>query len=133
MIRILLASLVFSQAVLEPADNSGIYLGAWYDRLNGDTPVKVNMRLNYKPLPFFQSDMNITDSLQSEAVDNFIDQVEATETDAFVYLTIYPMNGFDGLSDNSIDQLAQKIKKITDLGRKCMLRFARYSKSDLVK
>jgi hypothetical protein len=89
----LLFSAILALSPLEPPDNSGIYFGSWYDRLHGDTPVATNARVNYKPLSFFQSDVNITSTLQSASLDNFVSQVAATATDAFIYLTVYPMEG----------------------------------------
>jgi hypothetical protein len=110
-------------ATLEQNDNK-IYLGAWYDRLNGDTPSRINARVNHRPLSFFQSDMNITETLQSAAVDQFIQHIEETNTDAFIFLTIYPYEGFDRVSEAAIEDLIGKVKKMTDLGRKVMIRYA---------
>ena len=120
----LLFALVTCNAVLEPDDNSGILLGVWYDRLNGDTPTKVNSRFNHKPFKFFQSDMNISDTLQLDFVNDFIKQVEDTGTDSFLYLTIYPMMGYDQISDGALNELANAIKRVAEKGRKTLLRFA---------
>ena len=117
-------SAIAAQAVLEPADGAGIYLGPWYDRPNGETPEKINKRFNHKPFSFFQSDMNITDTLQLEFVENFIQQVEETGTDSFLYLTIYPWDGYDKISDSALNDLANVIKRVADKGRKTLLRFA---------
>jgi hypothetical protein len=92
--------------------------------LNGDTPAKINARVNYRPLSFFQSDMNITETLQSAAVDQFIQQIEDSQTNAFIFLTIYPYEGFDRVSEPAIEDFISKVKRMTDLGRKVMIRYA---------
>jgi hypothetical protein len=117
------APLLAQLAPLEPAENK-MYLGAWYDRLNGDTPAKINSRLNYKPMSFFQSDMNITDTLQSGAIDQFIQHIEETQTNAFVYLTLYPFEGFDKVTDRAVDEFVDKVKGIVSKGHKIMIRYA---------
>jgi hypothetical protein len=109
---------------LEQPDGTGLMLGAWYDRLGGDTPSRINQRVNYKPLTFFQSDMNITDTLQSDYIDEFIKQVEETETDAFIYLTLYPFEGFNRVTDGAIDEFVVKVKQIVQTGRKVLIRYA---------
>ncbi|KAJ2996258.1 hypothetical protein HDV02_006655 [Globomyces sp. JEL0801] len=101
-----------------------MYLGSWYDRLHGDTPVSTNARLNYKPLAFFQSDMNMTKTLQSVEMEMYFNQVEQTQTDCFLYLTIYPMEGYDAVSDEAIADLSNRIKSITETGRKVLIRYA---------
>jgi hypothetical protein len=114
-------------APLEQPDGSPIHFGAWYDRLNGDTPVKINARVGSKPFSFFQSDMNITETMDDEQmgyIDEFVKQVEATESDAFIYLTLYPFFGFERVTDLAIDQFAQRVKRIVDSGRKILIRYA---------
>ena len=116
---------VASLAPLEQADGSGqIYLGAWYDRLMGDTPASMNARLAYKPLSFFQMDINITKTLQSAEIDSFVAAVQNTSSTAFLYLTIYPYEGLDVVSDSALAQLVQKIKAIVSTGQKVMIRYA---------
>jgi hypothetical protein len=122
-----LVTIIYSLAPLEQSDGSGIHFGAWYDRLNGDTPVKINKRLGSKPMSFFQSDMNITETMDDEQmgyIDEFVKQVEATNSDAFIYLTLYPFFGFERVTDLAIDQFAQRVKKIVDSGRKILIRYA---------
>jgi hypothetical protein len=91
---------------------------------NIDSPSKINSRVNYKPLSFFQSDMNITQTLQSSAVDQFIEQMEESQTNAFIYLTIYPYEGFDVVSEAAIQDFIGKLQKMVRLGRKVLIRYA---------
>jgi hypothetical protein len=124
---ILLAWIVSALAPLEQPNGAGIHFGAWYDRLNGDTPVKMIERVGSKPFSFFQSDMNITETMDDEQmgyINQFVEQVEATESDAFIYLTLYPFFGFERVTDLAIDQFAQRVKKIVDSGRKILIRYA---------
>jgi hypothetical protein len=64
--------------------------GAWFDRLHGDTAKAINARLNIKPLSLFQSDVNITATLQAEYLEDIFAKIEETNTDAIVYVTVYP-------------------------------------------
>jgi hypothetical protein len=124
---LLLATVVNSLAPLEQPDGSPIHFGAWYDRLNGDTPAKMIERVGSKPFSFFQSDMNITETMDDEQmgyINQFVEQVEATNSDAFIYLTLYPFFGFERVTDKAIDQFAQRVKKIVDSGRKILIRYA---------
>jgi hypothetical protein len=109
-------------ANLEPVDGS-FYLGAWYDRLNGDTPTAINQRLGIKPMAFFQADINITETLQADALDEFIEQASA-QPHAFIYLTIYPYEGFDAVSDSAFLELVTKIQAIVNAGNNLMIRYA---------
>ncbi|KAJ3044109.1 hypothetical protein HDV00_003213 [Rhizophlyctis rosea] len=107
-------------APLEPPDGKLLF-GAWYDRLKNDTPVAINTRVG-KPLSMFQSDINITDTLQMP--DQFRQQLEATNTDAIMYLTVYPFWGFDNVTAAAVGQLADVIGDLTNSGRRVFLRYA---------
>ena len=111
-------------APLEQADNSKIYLGVWYDRIMGDTPAAINARVDYKPFSFFQMDINITETLQSEEIDTFVAHLQNTSSTAFMFLTIYPYQGLDAVSDSALSQLVQKISAIVSSGQKVMIRYA---------
>ncbi|KAJ3277273.1 hypothetical protein HK104_003473 [Borealophlyctis nickersoniae] len=115
------AATVAAQNPLEPP-NGKMYFGAWYDRLQNDTPVAINSRLGYKPLSFFQSDINLTSTLQLPT--EFDQQVDATGTDAILYLTVYPIQGFDVVTDSAVADLAKEVKSLCDKGRRVFIRYA---------
>ena len=98
--------------------------GPWYDRLNGDTPNSINARVNHQYMSFFQSDFNLTSDCQPEMIDNFLGQLDNTTTDAIAYMTIYPMQGFDAVTDAGLDCLAGKVSKGIASGRKMFIRYA---------
>ncbi|KAJ3300807.1 hypothetical protein HDV03_001972, partial [Kappamyces sp. JEL0829] len=87
----LCSSLVYGLANLEQPNGSPIYFGSWFDRLHGDTPAATNNRLNYRPFSLFQSDVNITETLQGDYFDDIFKKIQETGTDAAVYLTVYPI------------------------------------------
>ena len=63
-----------------------------YDRLAGDSPANVMARVQPpSPFSFYQTDANITDTLQSDAIDQFVNQVAEVKSNAFLYLTVYPI------------------------------------------
>jgi len=99
------------------------FRGAWYDRKQGDTPLSVNSRINYKNLSLFQSDVNITDVLQSDYFDNFMSQLESTDSDCYAILTVYPIQGFDVVSDAAIQDLANRLIPVLNKGRRIFLRY----------
>ncbi|KAJ3055340.1 hypothetical protein HK097_010840 [Rhizophlyctis rosea] len=115
-----LAGVSAQLAPLEPEDGKLLF-GAWYDRLKNDTPIAINTRVG-RPLSMFQSDINITETLQLPT--QFIEQVDATNTDAILYLTVYPFWGFDRVTDVAIAELADVIGKETNKGRRVFLRYA---------
>ncbi|KAJ3136563.1 hypothetical protein HK100_001546 [Physocladia obscura] len=53
-------------APLEPADGK-LLLGAWYDRNNSDSPAAINARFDYKPLSFFQTDIDLSGTVKPQA------------------------------------------------------------------
>lgn len=117
-------SLVGCLAPLEQPDNTGIYLGAWYDRINGDSPEKIIKRVDYKPFIFWQADINISATVQSDELDQFVNHVMDTKTNAFIYLTVYPIHGFEQVTESAIKDFAGRIKQIVDKGKKVMIRYA---------
>lgn len=123
--QVLLLSLVAAaMAPLEQPDGSPVYFGPWYDRLAGDTVAQLNERLNYKPFSMFQADVNITETLQSSAVDEIFAGIVGSNTDAVVYLTVYPYNGFDVITDAAVNDLATKVGALTKDGHKIFIRYA---------
>lgn len=77
-----------------------------------------------RSLSLWQCDVNITDTLQSAAVDQIFQQIKDTNTTALVYLTVYPNLGFESVSDSAINELAQKVQNLTNQGSKLFLRYA---------
>ncbi|KAJ3049910.1 hypothetical protein HK097_009102 [Rhizophlyctis rosea] len=114
------AASVLAQVPLEPP-NGKILFGPWYDRLHGDTPSLITQRLGHAP-SMFQSDINMTDTLQMPT--EFIRQVDDTHTDTILYLTVYPIMGFDAVNDNAIRDLAGVVADQTKKGRRVFMRYA---------
>ena len=75
-------------------------------------------------MSLFQSDVNISYTLQSQFVDHFFSQLDATHTDAIAYLTVYPMEGFEQVSEAALEDLAIKIANQTRKGRRVFIRYA---------
>lgn len=97
--------------------------GAWYARPNGDTPAAINSRVG-KKLAMFQSDFNITDTINEGNPFQFLQQLDESKSDAIMYLTAYPMYGFDAVTDKAIDDLANLVANVTNSGRRVFLRYA---------
>ncbi|KAI9205030.1 glycoside hydrolase superfamily [Polychytrium aggregatum] len=112
-------SQVSALAPLEP--DTGIYFGTWYDRLGGDTPTAINSRLNYKPLTLFQSDLNISSTLQDPTQ---IFQQMQTVPGAVLLLTLFMYDSLDGVSDAALSDLGNKLAQYNSQGGKVILRYA---------
>lgn len=106
---------------LEPPDGK-ILFGPWYDRVTGDTIVDITKRFNYKKFSFVQSDINITDHLQYP--DEFIKHLDDSKADTIMYLTVYPFEGFDKVTDEAYDEFVQLIIKLVNAGRRVLIRYA---------
>ncbi|KAI9097199.1 glycoside hydrolase superfamily [Phlyctochytrium arcticum] len=108
-------------APLEPA--SGVLFGVWYNGFSGsDSPKLINERFNHKPLSFYQQNINIPEDLA--LVPKMLEHLEATESDAFLYLTVYPMTGFGNVTEAKIDELIVHINAGLKQGRRFMIRYA---------
>ncbi|KAJ3220650.1 hypothetical protein HDU81_011283, partial [Chytriomyces hyalinus] len=125
----------------EPADGK-IVFGAWVETesattvgpvtLGGDSPSDFNKRLGLNAGVFHMSQsiplaISPFDQTQMTAPLNLI---EATKTDAILFLTIYPNqtdpNSFDLITDKDVQMLAWQLGNITDpslSGRRVMLRY----------
>jgi hypothetical protein len=114
--------LVYALAPLEMSDQK-IYFGPWYERIRGDTPLAINTRLGHN-LSLFQSDINITSTLQIDFLNNFLTQLDQTSSDAIAYLTVYPIEGFDKVSQSALQALADRINVALDTGRRFFIRYA---------
>ncbi|TPX73569.1 mannan endo-1,4-beta-mannosidase [Chytriomyces confervae] len=122
------ASTVLAAANLEPAAGS-VMLGAWYDRNLTDTPSAVNTRLNYKPLAFFQTDMDLSSVVKpwtapKVVMPQFIQQLEDTKTNAVAMLTLYPFEGYSKITDAQLQEMADWFNKMADAGHSIFVRFA---------
>jgi Glycosyl hydrolase family 26 len=103
-----------------------ILISAWLDTADssagandGDRPAKFNQRLGINA-SFFQYAQNLP-------VDTYpfpIEQIEATNSDALVYLTVYPSPNPWSITDAQISTLTAQMAKITSQGRRVLMRFA---------
>ena len=75
-------------------------------------------------LSLWQSDINITSSIQADAMDQIFSQIENSKTTALVYLTVYPILGFGNVTDAAIAAFAGKIQALTAKGTKLFIRYA---------
>jgi hypothetical protein len=102
--------------------------GAWYDRPLDDTPSAINKRLNYKPLSFFQTDIDLSGEVKPltgpNITDQFLQHLEATDSDAFAYLTLYPFKGYDAVTDAQLKDISDRILRLIQRGRKVFIRYA---------
>ncbi|KAI9346454.1 glycoside hydrolase superfamily [Obelidium mucronatum] len=118
---------IATAAPLEPSQGQ-IYLGAWYDRNLTDTPSAVNARIGYKPLSFFQTDIDFSGTdkpwTAPSLTDQFLQQLQDTKTDAFAMLTLYPFQGYDKITDAQIADMGTRLNKLANAGRPVFLRFA---------
>ncbi|KAJ3304683.1 hypothetical protein HDU76_005144, partial [Blyttiomyces sp. JEL0837] len=123
------AKKVTSLAPLEPRDGT-VYYGAWYSRTRGDTPSLMNARLNLS-LSFFQVDFDITQDPDEghgdptpAITDEALRHLVATGTNASAYWTIYPKGGLDSVTDDMLQDLANRAKTAVASGRGVFLRYA---------
>ncbi|KAM0755405.1 glycoside hydrolase [Meredithblackwellia eburnea MCA 4105] len=116
-------------ATFEPPGNQ-ILFGAWIDSQAGysDRPASFNQRLGYNvpvyqiaqtiPLPPY----NYTTGAGGAALENLI---ELSETDAAVFLTVYPAGGFSTVADSDFAALGLQILDYQkSLNRTVFLRYA---------
>lgn len=123
MLLFVLLSYVFCQAPLEfPTDR--IMIGTWWDRLNGQTPSQINRQLDYKPLTIWHSDVNITTVFQGDYFDDIIKQIADTGTNAAIYVTVYPMDGFGNVTESALAAFVERVKQVTSKGGKMFIRYA---------
>ena len=120
---LLVLPFVLSLAPLEFPEQGKLYYGPWYDRLHGDTISSVIKRVNYKPFSFFQSDFNLTTDCQPHHVNQFFQQLDESGTDAIAYVTLYPILGFDQVTDNSIIQISNILAFQIAKGGRVFLRY----------
>ncbi|KAK4057668.1 hypothetical protein OIO90_001316 [Microbotryomycetes sp. JL221] len=121
--------LMASAAPAEPPGNQ-VMFGAWLDPADGydDRPIYFNTKLQQNvavfqiaqdiPLPPY----NWVTGSGGPAPENII---ERSGTDAAVFLTVYPANGFSAVTDDDLTALGQQILDYqTSLNRTTFLRYA---------
>lgn len=87
--------------------------------------MKTEQRVNIKPFSIWQSNLDITkNGLPLDYIANFSAQVDEVQSNAILYLTIYPMDGFENVPEFAIKDLANIMLNITSKGRKMMIRYA---------
>ncbi|POY71229.1 hypothetical protein BMF94_5541 [Rhodotorula taiwanensis] len=116
-------------AMFEPPAGQ-VMLGFWFDPASpyNDRPALVNEALGYN-VPVFQvaqpiplPPYNYTTGVGGPAPENTIEQ---SGTDAAVFLTVYPTNGFNAVTDDDFIALGKQILDYqTNLNRTTFLRYA---------
>ncbi|GAA5882807.1 hypothetical protein JCM16303_002468 [Sporobolomyces ruberrimus] len=116
-------------ALAEPAGNQ-VMLGFWFDSADPyhDSPSIINQKLGYN-VPVFQMAQAIplpkydyTTGAGGPAPEN---QIERSSTDAHVFLTVYPVDGFQTVAEADFTALGQQILDYqTNLNRTVFLRYA---------
>ncbi|KAJ3231342.1 hypothetical protein HDU81_003861 [Chytriomyces hyalinus] len=136
-----IAAKLAAATLYEPTDGKIIF-GAWVETdaattvgpvvLGGDSPSDFNKRLGLNAGVFHMSQsiplaISPFDQTQQTAPLNLI---EATKTDAILFLTVYPsqtaQNTYDLITDKDLQLLAWQLGNVTDpslSGRRVMLRF----------
>ncbi|GAA5923770.1 uncharacterized protein JCM15063_003757 [Sporobolomyces koalae] len=116
-------------ALAEPAGNQ-VMLGFWFDSADPyhDSPSIINSKLGYN-VPVFQMAQaiplpkyNYTTGAGGPAPEN---QIERSSTDAHVFLTVYPVDGFQTVAESDFTALGQQILDYQiNLKRTVFLRYA---------
>jgi len=105
------------------------YVGIWPDisSVVGDTPAAINERLGYNS-PVFQFGQSIPlplyDYVTGAGGEAQFSTVDATNTDAAYYLTVYPDSGLTNVMDSVIVSLAYQILGYQEKARTVFLRWA---------
>ncbi|GAA6041634.1 hypothetical protein JCM8097_007782 [Rhodosporidiobolus ruineniae] len=125
----LLGATAAAQAPFEPA-GSQVLFGMWFDSSTeyGDSPSAINQKLGFN-VPVFQMaqviprlPFNYVTGSGGPAPENTI---EESETDAAVFLTVYPTTGFNNVTTDDFTILAQQILVYqTTYNRTVFLRYA---------
>ncbi|KAJ3110594.1 hypothetical protein HDU96_006425 [Phlyctochytrium bullatum] len=130
----MLSPLAFITALVGAASADRVYLSVWHEQgdptpsdryLVRDYPVNVNTRLGRNVAAYqFAQELplrTIDGSGGLEATGN-VTALEETNTDAFMVLTVYPRNdydrnvavsGFDAITDESVNRLADQLYNLT--------------------
>ncbi|KAJ3259119.1 hypothetical protein HK103_003006 [Boothiomyces macroporosus] len=103
-------------APLEPED--GVYLGSWWQ--DPDTPSRTNERVIENNV----GDTDIGATIDTSALDRIFSGIDDTNTDAILYLTLYPKDGMDAVSEDALDTLCKYVGYATHAGRRVFIRYA---------
>ncbi|KAJ3196089.1 hypothetical protein HK101_010110 [Irineochytrium annulatum] len=129
------AASVAALAPFEPADGQLLW-GPWYDQYVGDTPAAIHSRINahlngtaVQPYPsFYQMNFHIDTyapiTENNKTIPIFAAELDASNTDAILYVTVDPEFKVDTVSDDAINTMAQQLKAVADSGRRVFLRYA---------
>ncbi|GAA6064204.1 hypothetical protein JCM10212_001617 [Sporobolomyces blumeae] len=119
-----------ARAALAEPDGNQVMLGFWFDSADPyhDSPSIINSKLGYN-VPVFQMAQSIplpkydyTTGAGGPAPEN---QIERSATDAHVFLTVYPVDGFSTVSESDFTSLGQQILDYqVNLNRTVFLRYA---------
>lgn len=110
-------------APLEFEEQGKLYMGPWYYLQGGDSVLSIIDRVNYKPWSLFQSDYNLTSDCQPEQMNRFFQQLDDSKTDAIAFVTLYPIMGFNNVTDGAISQVSGILSAQIQKGRKIFLRY----------
>ena len=132
MITSLFALLVFCASTLavEPVPPTGThYVGIWPDLSAMDTPAAINARLGLDT-PVFQFAQEIPlpayDYVTGAGGEALFATVDSTNTDAAYYITVYPDNGLQFVTDADLVSLGTQIRRYQEKGRTVYLRCESY-------
>ncbi|KAI8914460.1 glycoside hydrolase superfamily [Gorgonomyces haynaldii] len=125
----LLTVSVSALAPLEPA--SGFLFGHWYDHIGGDSPALIQQRTQSKPFSLWQIDFDIDSTVHvggetktTDLIERSAKQLADLKSDAILYMTIYPKQGFANVTEQALQDWVTKVKAVTDTGRRVMIRYA---------
>jgi hypothetical protein len=121
----LLTTLALGLELIEPPDGK-VFFATWLDTADsspgsgdGDRPLAFNQRMGFNA-SCFQYAQNIP-------IDTYpfpYEQVYTLETDAIVYLTVYPRPSPWTVTDDQIANLTSQCSQMNRDGRRVMIRFA---------
>ncbi|KZT55079.1 glycoside hydrolase family 26 protein, partial [Calocera cornea HHB12733] len=106
-----------------------LYFGLWVDTsvTSGDSPINANARLGHN-ISWFQFSQNIPVDEYNDVtgVGGIINgtKVFETNTDAGIYVTVYPLQGFGAVTQQTMAALGVQLQSYVNAGHAVFLRFA---------